>query len=83
MQCKALNIDYEKERPKLEGRIAELFNIFGLLNRRRIEHRPLQKSDIMDEINHLDYLDKCLYIIESIDSYWLEQQAKKIKQRSK
>ena len=46
-------------------------------------YRPLQKSDIIDEINHLDYLDKSLYVIESIDSYWLEQQAKKIKQRSK
>lgn len=83
MQCKALGYDYEKKRPKLEGRIGELFDIFRVLNRRRIEYNPLQKAEIMDEIQHLDYPDKSLYVIESIDSYWLEQQAKKIKQRAK
>lgn len=37
----------------------------------------------MDEIKYLDYPDKSLHVIESIDSYWLERQAKKIKQRNR
>lgn len=82
-QCKALGIDYEKERPKLNDRQRELFNCFSALNRRRIEHNPLQKADILEEVDHLDYSDKSLFVIESIDSHWLAEQAKKIKRRMK
>ena len=61
----------------------QLSNVFSILNRRRIDHRPLQEEHISKEIDHLDYPDKSLHVIESIDSHWLEKQAIKIKQRAK
>ena len=83
IQCKALNIDYEAERPDLSGRRRELFNAFSRLNRRRIEHRPLQLNDIMSEIEGMRYPDKCLEVIENVDSEWLRIEAEKIKRRNR
>lgn len=60
-----------------------LFNAFSCLNRRRIDHNPLQKRDIIDEVAYLKYSDKSLYVIESLDSHWLSEEAKKIKRRMK
>jgi len=51
------------------------------LNRRRIDTRPLQKSDIIDEIEHIKYQDKALEVIETLDSHWLSEQAKKMKRK--
>ena len=81
IQCKALNIDYHKERPKLSEKAQELFKIFNLLNRRRIDHRPLQKSDILDEVLHMNYIDKALDSIEIIDSHWLKKEADRLSKK--
>jgi hypothetical protein len=80
-QCKALNINYEQKRPKLSERANLLFYAFSVLNRRRIDTQPLQKADIIDEIKELSYPDKSLEVIESLDSYWLAGQAKKLKRK--
>lgn len=83
IQCKALNIDYEKEKPDLTGRKGELFNVFSRLNRRRIDHRPLQLNDIMQEISGMKNDDKCLQIIENVDCEWLRIEAEKIKRKNR
>jgi len=70
-------------RPKLKHKARELFFCFSKLNRRRIEHRPLQKADIIDEIKHLPNIDKSLEVIESVDAEWLRLESEKIKRRSK
>jgi hypothetical protein len=74
-----MGMDYNSTIPNLSERAKELFYFFSLLNRRRIEHRPLQKNDILDELGGCQYQDKCLNIIETIDSYWLSKEADRIK----
>lgn len=59
--------------------MADLYRAFCALNRRRIEHHPLQKRDIIEETEFLSYQDKSLYVIESLDSFWLAEEAKRIK----
>ena len=83
IQCKALNMDYQKEKPDLSGRRGDLFHVFSKLSRRRVEYRPLQLNDIMSEVEGMRDQDKCLWIIENVDSEWLKLEADKIKRRNK
>jgi len=82
-QCETLNVNYFEAAPKLSLSAKNLYYIFSLLNRRRIEHRPLQKNDILDEIEGTEYQDKQLSVIENLDSYWLSKEAERIKNRTK
>jgi len=76
-------MDYEKESPKLNDRSRVIFSAFSKLNRRRVEYRPLQKNDILDEIEGIANIDKCLEIVENVDSYWLGKESEKMKRRMK
>lgn len=60
-----------------------MLNCFNRLNRRRIEHQPLQKADIIDEVSGIWFDDKSLEIIEIVDSEWLRLESEKIKRRFK
>ena len=59
-----------------------LHNIFSVLNRRRIDNRPLQKCDILSEIEAMTHKDLALIIIESIDSFWLKRLADEIRKKN-
>lgn len=75
-------MDYEADRPKFKARSLFLWQAFSRLNRRRVEYRPLQKSDILQEVKLLPYPDLSLFVIEKTDNEWLEIQREKIKRKT-